>query len=216
MLVPEIALTSQTIERFKARFNEKIAIIHHRRSQGERYDAWQQIISGEAKIVIGARSAIFSPAPNLGLIIVDEEHDSSYKQSEEQPSYHARNIAVMRGKFSDATVILASATPSLESYNNAKNKKYHLSTLYSRVQDAKLPSVHIVDMKQEMDRNKGFTHFSEKLLSGIIKRYEKGEQTMLFLNRRGYNNFLICLECQNVINAHIVRYRLHIIKNKIS
>lgn len=201
MLVPEIALTSQTIERFRSRFDEKIAVIHHRRSQGERNEAWHQIASGEAKIVIGARSAVFSPVKNLGLIIVDEEHDSSYKQSEESPSYHARNIAVMRGKFSNATVILASATPSLESYFNAKNNKYILSTLSSRVQSANLPEVQIINMKNEIEKNKGFTHFSEKLLSSIKERYEKGEQTMLFLNRRGYNNFLICLDCSNVIKC---------------
>lgn len=201
MLVPEIALTSQTIERFKSRFDEKIAIIHHRRSLGERYEAWNQIIKGDAKIVIGARSAIFSPMKNLGLIVVDEEHDSSYKQSEEAPSYHARNIAVMRGKFCSATVILASATPSLESYYNAKQKKYILSTLSSRVEKAKLPNVHIVDMRNEMDQNKGFTHFSQKLLDGIKLRFERGEQTMLFLNRRGFHNFLICLNCSSVIKC---------------
>lgn len=201
MLVPEIALTSQTIERFKARFEEKIAVIHHRRSQGEKYESWHQIIQGKTKIVIGARSAVFSPLSNLGLIIVDEEHDSSYKQAEESPSYHARNIAVMRGKIAKATIILASATPSLESFYNAKNKKYFLSTLSKRASNASLPEVHIIDMKKELEKNKGFTHFSEKLLSSIQQRYNRGEQTMLFLNRRGYNNFLICHHCSNVIKC---------------
>jgi primosomal protein N' (replication factor Y) (superfamily II helicase) len=201
MLVPEIALTSQTIERFKSRFEEKIAVIHHRRSLGERFEAWHQILQGKAKIVIGARSAIFSPLKNLGLIIVDEEHDTSYKQAEEQPSYHARNVAVIRGKFSNATVILGSATPSLESYFNAERKKYILSTLPNRVKKSSLPEVHIIDMRIEVEKNKGYTHFSEKLLTAIKKRYENGEQTILFLNRRGYNNFLICLNCSGVIKC---------------
>jgi len=198
MLVPEIALTSQTIERFKARFNEKIAILHHRRSQGERFDAWHKILKGEVKIVIGARSAIFCPLKNIGLIIVDEEHDSSYKQTEEAPSYHARNIAVMRGKFSHATVVLGSATPSLESYFNAINNKYILSTLSTRATKASLPHVSIVDMKSDINRN---LHFSEKLLSSIKDRYDKGEQTILFLNKRGYHSFLICSKCAHVIKC---------------
>lgn len=198
MLVPEIALTSQTIERFKARFNEKIAILHHRRSQGERFDAWHKILKGEVRIVIGARSAIFCPLKNIGLIIVDEEHDSSYKQTEEAPSYHARNIAVMRGKFSHATVVLGSATPSLESYFNAISNKYILSTLPTRATQASLPHVSIVDMKSDINRN---LHFSEKLLSSIKDRYDKGEQTILFLNKRGYHSFLICSRCAHVIKC---------------
>lgn len=198
MLVPEIALTSQTIERFKSRFDEKIAILHHRRSHGERYDAWQQILKGEVKIVIGARSAIFCPLKNLGLIIVDEEHDPSYKQSEEAPSYHGRNIAIMRGKFSSAAVVLGSATPSLESYYNAAKDKYILSTLSSRATSSPLPNVTIVDMKLENNKN---SYFSEKLLSSIKSRYEKGEQTILFLNKRGYNSFLTCKSCGHVIKC---------------
>jgi primosomal protein N' (replication factor Y) (superfamily II helicase) len=201
MLVPEIALTSQTIERFKARFEEKIAILHHKRSHGERFDAWHKLLSGEVKIVVGARSAIFCPMKNLGLIIVDEEHDSSYKQSEEAPAYHARNIAVMRGKFTNAAVVLGSATPSIESYFNACNNKYVLSTLSSRATKASLPTVHIVDMKLEFSKNRAFTHFSEKLLSSIKNRYDKGEQTILFLNRRGYHNYLFCSKCAYVMKC---------------
>ncbi len=198
MLVPEIALTSQTIERFKSRFDEKIAILHHRRSHGERYDAWQQILKGEVKIVIGARSAVFCPLKNLGLIIVDEEHDPSYKQSEEAPSYHGRNIAIMRGKFSSAAVVLGSATPSLESYYNAAKNKYILSTLSSRATSSPLPNVTIVDMKLENNKS---SYFSEKLLSSIKSRYEKGEQTILFLNKRGYSSFLTCKSCGHVMKC---------------
>ena len=201
MLLPEIALTTQTIERFKSRFDEKIAILHHRRSQGEKFDAWHKILKGEIKIVIGARSAIFAPLKNLGLIIVDEEHDYSYKQQEEMPTYNAKNVAVMRGKFASATVILGSATPSFESFYNAQNSKYNLSMLLSRPNSANLPIVHIIDMKRELEKNKGFTHFSDKLLDGIKKRYEKGEQTILFLNRRGYHNFLRCSDCSFVIKC---------------
>jgi primosomal protein N' (replication factor Y) len=196
MLVPEISLTSQTIERFKMRFSEKIAIIHHKRSSSEKFSDWQDLHSGKIKIVIGARSAIFAPLKNLGLIIVDEEHDSSYKQSEDSPTYNAKNLAVIRGKLSKALVILGSATPSIESFYNAKKNKYILSTLLTRPTKTTLPKVHIVDMKRE----KHFL-FSEKLLSSIKKRLDLGEQVILFLNRRGYSNFLICSNCSNIIKC---------------
>lgn len=195
MLVPEIALTAQTIERFRSRFEGNIAILHHRLSQGERFDEWHKIQRGEAKIVIGARSAVFSPAVNLGLIIVDEEHESSYKQSEEAPCYHARDMAVMRGKLTQSTVILGSATPSLESYYNAKSGKYQLHSLLKRAASASMPSVKIIEMKDEYAKAKGYTNFSEALLTGIKKRQAAGEQTILFLNRRGYHTSLLCQGC---------------------
>lgn len=201
MLVPEIALTSQTIERFRSRFKEKIAIMHHKRSYGEKHLAWNDIKQGKAKIVIGARSAIFSPVQNLGLIIVDEEHDSSYKQTEEMPSYNAKHIAIIRGKFANAPIVLGSATPALESYYNAIENKYILSKLTTRPTKASLPSVKIIDMKTEFLKANGFTHFSSELLDGIISRHKKGEQTILFLNRRGFNSFLICKDCRNVIKC---------------
>lgn len=201
MLVPEIALTMQTIERFRSRFDNKIAILHHRLSPGERYDEWHKIRSGESQIVIGARSAIFSPVQNLGLIIVDEEHESSYKQSDEQPCYNARDVAVMRGKMGQCTVILGSATPSLESYYNAKNKKYTLSKLTLRADTASIPAVTTVDMKKEYEKAKGFTNFSEKLIDEIKKRVERGEQTILFLNRRGYHTTLLCQGCHEAIKC---------------
>lgn len=202
MLVPEISLTAQTIERFRSRFEGHIAILHHRLGQGERFDEWHRIYRGEAKIVIGARSAIFSPVKNLGLIIVDEEHESSYKQNDDAPSYHARDIAVMRGKMHAAAIILGSATPSLESYHNALSQKYILSKLESRADAAAMPKVTIVDMKHEFDKKKGYTNFSDALLDGIKKRVESGEQVILFLNRRGYHTTLFCQSCQNAVKCN--------------
>lgn len=202
MLVPEISLTTQTIERFRSRFQEKIAILHHRLSQGERNDEWHHIHSGRAKIVVGARSAIFSPVVNLGLIIIDEEHEQSYKQNDISPCYQARDVGVMRGKFTNSTVLLGSATPSLESYYNAQKGKYTLSVLKQRADVASLPTVTIVDMKIEKERNKGSNIFSDHLLTGIKKRWEKGEQTILFLNRRGYHTVLSCPACTQTIKCN--------------
>lgn len=201
MLVPEISLTPQTVERFRSRFEGQIAILHHRLSQGERFDEWHKIKEGRAKIVIGARSAIFCPLPDVGLIIVDEEHESSYKQSEEAPCYNARDVAVMRGFKSNASVILGSATPSLESFYNAKIGKYTLSKLDNRADNAYKPKVKIVDMKNEYAKAKGFTNFCEDLLDGIKKRQEIGEQTILFLNRRGYHTVLMCKSCGEAIRC---------------
>jgi len=202
MLVPEISLTAQTIERFRSRFEGHIAILHHRLSHGERFDEWHRIYRGEAKIIIGARSAVFSPVQNLGLIIVDEEHENSYKQTEEAPCYHARDIAVMRAKMSNAVVILGSATPSLESYYNAKEGKYVLSKLGSRADAASMPTVTIVDMKREFEKAKGYTSFSDALLTGIKKRMALGEQSILFLNRRGYHTTLFCQSCQSGVKCN--------------
>lgn len=195
MLVPEIALTTQTCERFLSRFDRKIAILHHRLSRGERFDEWQRIRKKEAPIVVGARSALFSPLPNVGLIIVDEEQDNAYKQHEESFCYHARDTAVMLGKLANCTVVLGSATPSLESYENAKNGKYTLSKLTSRPTAAQLPKVSIIDMRKEYEKAKGYTAFSELLLQGVKERVERGEQAILFLNRRGYHTALSCLSC---------------------
>lgn len=201
MLVPEIALTAQTIERFRSRFEGHIAILHHRLSHGERCDEWHKIQRGDAKIVIGARSAVFSPVPNLGLIIVDEEHENSYKQSDEMPCYHGRDVAVMRGKISNATVILGSATPSLESYYNAQKGKYLLTKLSNRADSAVMPKVTIVDMKPECEKAKGYTTFSEALLDGIKRRHAVGEQTIIFLNRRGYHTTLLCSQCRTAVRC---------------
>jgi primosomal protein N' (replication factor Y) len=196
LLVPEIALTSQTVDRLKSRFERRIAILHHRLSDGERRDTWHRIHSGEIPLVVGARSALFSPLVNLGLIIVDEEHEPSYKQSEEAPCYHARDVTVVRGKLSHATVILGSATPSLESYTNALNGKYTLSRLTERPGNAFLPKVTIVDM-----RGKKFNLFSDSLLQEIEKRLKVGEQSLLFLNRRGFHTAQSCQQCGHTVQC---------------
>lgn len=194
-LVPEIALASQTIERVKSRFAERIAVLHHRLSEGEKKEGWHQMYTGQAKIIIGARSAIFCPVPNLGLIIVDEEQEDAYKQTGNFPCYHARDVAVMRAKFAQAVCILGSATPSLESYHNALLGKYQLLTLQGRPDNACLPHVHIVDMKEEGARQKRMPVFSSPLLSAIEKRLSLGEQTLLLLNRRGYHTCQVCKQC---------------------
>lgn len=201
MLVPEVSLTAQTIERFRSRFEERIAVLHHRLSHGERHDEWHRIYRGEAKIVIGPRSALFSPVQHLGLIIVDEEHDQAYKQSEEEPCYHARDTAVMRAHIQKAVAVLGSATPSLESYFNAAQGKYVLSTLTSRAASSCLPHISIIDMNRDIDKSRGPVSFSQPLLDGIKKRMENGEQTILFLNRRGYHTSLRCAACGHVFKC---------------
>ncbi len=201
LLVPEIALTTQTIERFRSRFPQRIAVLHHRLGLGERTAAWNALDSGEVTLAIGARSAIFCPAKKLGLIIIDEEHDSSYKQSDEAPAYHGRDVAVMRAYMEKATILLGSATPSLESYLNAEKGKYILSTLTTRATAASLPSVTIVDMQHACQRSGGFTHFAPELLQAIKQRTAAGEQTLLFLNKRGYHRMQTCSSCRTIIKC---------------
>lgn len=201
-LVPEIALTTQIIEKIKARFGEaSMAILHHRLSKKQRFEAWHRIQKKQAQIIIGARSAIFSPSPNIGLIIVDEEHEASYKQMEEAPKYHARDLAIMRAKFACCPVILGSATPCMESFSNAVQGKYQLHTLSARVSTADLPKVTIVDMQKEFTKAKGFVLFSDVLLDGIKQRMSQGEQTILFLNRRGYHTCALCQNCSYVLKC---------------
>ena len=199
VLVPEISLTPQTVERFKARFSSGpqqtlVAVLHSHLSVGERHDEWHKIRQGRARIVIGARSAIFAPVEPLGLIIVDEEHEHTYKQ-EEAPRYHARDVAIMRGQMEGAVVVLGSATPSLESYYNCKNGKYALLDLPERVDDQKMPHVRVVDMRQAARGGKGPPLFSPQLKEAITQRLERKEQTILFLNRRGYSTSLQCPLC---------------------
>lgn len=201
MLVPEIALTTQTIQRFRGRFSVPLAVLHHRLSDGERHAMWTEMRQGRRRVVIGARSAVFSPIPNLGLVIIDEEHEHGYKQTDDSPSYHARDVGVMRAKMNNAVVILGSATPSLESFYNATAKKYHLLTLSSRPDEAILPRVHIVDMKREYDKAKGITLFSEILLNKVQERIARGEQAMLLLNRRGYHTTSTCVQCGNIVKC---------------
>lgn len=199
VLVPEISLTPQTVERFKARFGHGplqtlVAVLHSHLSAGERHDEWHKIRQGRARIVIGARSAIFAPVDPLGLIVVDEEHENSYKQAE-APRYNARDVAVVRGARENAVVVLGSATPSLESYHNVMRKKYMLLALPERADDKRLPIVRVVDMRSEARKEKGPPIFSPQLKEAITQRLEKKEQTILFLNRRGYSTSLQCPEC---------------------
>ena len=208
VLVPEISLTPQTVERFKARFSSGklqtlVAVLHSHLSAGERHDEWHKIRQGRARIVIGARSAIFAPVEPLGLIIVDEEHETSYKQ-EETPRYHARDVAIMRGQMENAAVVLGSATPSLESFYNCKRGKFALLELPERVDNQKMPHVRVVDMRQAASRargKEGTPLFSPQLKEAIHQRLDKGEQTILFLNRRGYSTSLQCPKCGYVCNC---------------
>jgi primosomal protein N' (replication factor Y) len=202
VLVPEISLTPQTVERFKARFSSGklqtlVAVLHSHLSAGERHDEWHKIRQGRARIVIGARSAVFAPVEPLGLIIVDEEHEHTYKQ-EEAPRYHARDVAIVRGQMENAVVVLGSATPSLESYHNCKRGKYTLLELPERVDNQKMPLVRVVDMRQAAFKEKGPPIFSPQLKEAITQRLERGEQTILFLNRRGYSTSLQCPKCGHV------------------
>src|SRR5213596_1698131 len=203
VLVPEISLTPQTVERFKGRFAENrdiVAVLHSHLSEGERHDEWYKIHSGRARIVIGARSAIFAPLKNLGLIVVDEEHETTYKQ-EEAPRYHARDVAVVRAKIEKCVAVLGSATPSLESYHNAVIGKYRLLTLTQRVDQKQMPLMRIVDLRHERRKEKKAAILSEKLSQAIADRLEKREQTILFLNRRGFSTSLLCSNCGEARNC---------------
>ncbi len=194
-LVPEISLTSQLWDRISSRLNEPIAMLHSSLTDAERFDAWRMISKGDIRIVLGARSAIFASFFDLGAIIVDEEHDPSYKQ-DEKLRYNARDVSLLKGKFSDAVVILGSATPSIESYNNALKKKYMLGVLPKRVEDRSLPDVRIIDMRIENARKKKEGGvLSAVLKDALAKRLDAGEQSLLFLNRRGFSSAYICQEC---------------------
>lgn len=201
VLVPEISLTPQTVERFKSRFSDSqdaVAVLHSHLSAGERHDEWHKINRGKARIVIGARSAVFAPLARLGLIVVDEEHETSYKQ-EEAPRYHARDIAVLRARLEGCAVILGSATPSIESYYNATTGKYALSVLTLRIDDRRMPHIRVIDLRQERLRQKQSPLvLSEKLRTAIEARLAKSEQTILFLNRRGFATSLLCPACGHV------------------
>ena len=207
VLVPEIALTPQTVDRFRAVFGDEVAVLHSALSDGERYDAWLALKRGEKKIAVGARSAIFAPLANLGAIIVDEEHEGSYKNGE-TPRYHAREVAMVRARAEGAVVVLGSATPSLESWENAAQGKYTLLSLPERVGAARLPTVEIVDLRHSQRPASGaapdpsrapFRYvFSEPLEAALGERLQKGEQSILLLNRRGYASFLQCDACGTV------------------
>ena len=194
ILIPEIALTPQLTDRFSQRFPRRIATLHSSLTKRQRIDEWLRIYAGEASIVIGTRSAVFAPLENLGLIVVDEEHETTYKQ-EEVPRYNARDTAVMRAKLARAVVVLGSATPSMESFHNAESGKYRQLSLTTRVEDRAVPDVEIVNMREEYAAEGKQVVFSRRLLQAVAARLERHEQTMILLNRRGYAAFLLCRRC---------------------
>lgn len=201
VLVPEIALTPQTVQHFKSRFSalhDRVAVLHSNLSQGERFDEWHRIRKGEAMVVVGARSAVFAPLPSPGLIIVDEEHENTYKQ-ENPPKYQGRDLAVVRGNLERCQVVLGSATPSLESFQNAQSGKYNLVRLTERADGQSLPLIRVVDMRNETRKQKGGPAIlSERLRTDMEKKLEAGQQVILFLNRRGFARSLQCPSCGHV------------------
>ncbi|WP_242861271.1 replication restart helicase PriA [Acetivibrio ethanolgignens] len=199
MLIPEIALTFQTVLRFYRRLGERVSVLHSRMSKGERYDQYVRAKNGDIDVIIGPRSALFAPFERLGLIIIDEEHEGSYK-SEGSPKYHARETAIERARLQGASVILGSATPSLESYYKAEKGEYRLFTMKERAGEGRLPLVHITDLREELKKgNKSI--FGELLREKLLARLEKGEQSMLFINRRGYAGFVSCRSCGYVVKC---------------
>ena len=205
VLVPEISLTPQTVARFRAHFGDQVAVLHSALSDGERFDAWRQLHSGRRRIAVGARSALFAPVSNLGVIVVDEEHDGSYKQSE-APRYQARDMAVVRSAEEGALCVLGSATPALESWHNVKRGRFRLASLPDRVGGGKLPPVRVIDLREarkkskdkEEARSEAGLVLTAPLVEAMRARLDRGEQTILLLNRRGYSSFVQCRECGDV------------------
>ncbi|MBX7171338.1 MAG: primosomal protein N' [Pyrinomonadaceae bacterium] len=200
MLVPEIALTPVFSRRLSQVFGDEVAILHSSLSTGERFDEWRRIRKASARIVIGTRSAIFAPLQNIGIIIVDEEHDGSYRQ-QESPFYHARDVAVVRANFANAVVVLGSATPSLETFHNAKNNKYTYLHLPNRIGNRPLAKAELVDMRNEFRENGKDVVFSNELLKAIEETHSKGEQSIILLNRRGFSQFILCRSCGDTIRC---------------
>ena len=200
LLVPEIGLTPAMAADLHQVFGDEVAILHSALTDDERAEQWKRIRGGEAHIVVGTRSAVFAPVPDLALIVVDEEHDHSYKQ-DETPRYHARDVAVVRAKMTNAVVVLGSATPSLETYYNAQQGKYRLMELSERIEKRPLPVVEIIDMRAEFQRTKKDHVLSEKLVEEIGERLERGEQAMVLLNRRGYSSLVLCRECGETVQC---------------
>lgn len=200
ILVPEIALISQTERRFRARFGDAVAILHSGLSAGERYDQWIRIVRGEVSIVIGARSAVFAPLTNIGIIIVDEEHDTSYKQ-DNRLRYNARDLAVVRAKQQNAVALLGSATPSIQSHYNVKTKKFKGVTLTERVEKRSLPKVTVVDLRKSRDVRGSRRFITPELYEAVERTLGRGEQTLLFLNRRGFASFPVCSACGEAIRC---------------
>ncbi len=200
LLVPEIGLTPAAAANLHQVFGDEVAILHSALSADERAEQWHRIRRGEARIVVGTRSAVFAPVKNLALIVVDEEHDSSYKQ-EETPRYHGRDVAVMRGKLTGAAVVLASATPAIESYHNAEEGKYRLIELKERVERRPLPEVELVDMRFEFQQTGSDQIFSRQLIQEVTDRLARGEQAMILLNRRGYSSVVLCRSCGETLQC---------------
>ena len=200
LLVPEIGLTPAMAADLHQVFGNEVAILHSALTDDERAEQWKRIRNGESHIVVGTRSAVFAPVPDLALIVVDEEHDHSYKQ-DETPRYHARDVAVMRAKMTNAVVVLGSATPSLETYYNAQQGKYRLMELAERIEKRPLPEVEIIDMRAEFQRTKKDHVLSQRLAEGIGERLERGEQAMVLLNRRGFSAFVLCRECGETVQC---------------
>ncbi|WP_010096727.1 primosomal protein N' [Ornithinibacillus scapharcae] len=196
VLVPEISLTPQMVNRFKGRFGSEVAVMHSGLSSGEKYDEWRKIQAKEVRVVVGARSAIFAPFENLGIIIIDEEHETTYKQ-EDQPRYHARDVAIKRGQSHNCPVVLGSATPTLESYARAQKGVYQLSTLDQRTNEKDMPEVEIIDMREELHSGNR-SMFSKALKESMEEVISRGEQVVLLLNRRGYSTFVMCRDCGHV------------------
>ena len=211
VLVPEISLTPQMVDRFLARFGDVIAVLHSKLSIGERYDSWQKIREGKAKIVIGARSAIFAPVKDLGIIIIDEEHDESYK-SEMSPRFNAKEIAKYLAKQNDIPLVLGSATPSVTTFEKAKSGKIELITLTKRANSIKMPDVEIIDLRKEL-ANGNRSMISNKLYEEIEKNIQNKEQTILFLNRRGFSSFVMCRDCGYVVKCRRCNISLTYHKN---
>jgi primosomal protein N' (replication factor Y) len=195
VLVPEISLTPQLVKRFRGRFGKKVGVIHSALSEGDRFDAWRQASRGSVSVIIGARSAIFAPFKNLGIIVVDEEHEASYKQ-DESPCYNARDLALVLGKMTNSVVILGSATPSVETYANAEKQRFTYLSLPLRVEDRTLPALEIVDMRKEKEKV-----FSKILRGAIVENSNNGRQTILFLNRRGFSSFVACQACGEIVSC---------------
>ena len=215
MLVPEISLTPQTLHNFRGAFGDKVALLHSGLSDGERYDEWKKLLLGDAQIVVGARSAIFAPLQNVGLIVVDEEHDSSYS-SESNPRYKVIDIARFRAKYNNAKVVLGSATPSIETYKKAQDGEYEIAKMPNRISDKGMPKITIVDMKQEVMRGNA-SMFSRRLQDELKATFERGEQAMLLINRLGYSSFVRCTKCGYVPKCEScdVTLTYHKMENKL-
>ena len=199
VLIPEIALTYQTVRRFYGWFGDKVSVLNSRLSQGERYDQFKRAKRGEIQIMVGPRSALFTPFSRLGLIIIDEEHEQTYK-SENSPRYHARETAEYRAQMENARLVMGSATPSLEAYTKAKDGEYRLVKLEARYEDRPLPEVTVVDLREEL-KNGNRSILSRSLKTAVERRLERGEQSVLFLNRRGYAGFVSCRSCGEALKC---------------